>query len=64
MQFSELQQLVFDAAKKQLETETWFRGICTDGFPTDDEILCDGIEESASTVCCETAYWDAPDLGA
>ena len=58
-QLTEKQEQVFDRAKQMLEGEEWYMGVCMDNFPSDQEIERNGIEESAQSVYCETASWDA-----
>lgn len=56
---TELQQHVFDLAKVKLMKETWYRGVCTDNFPTNAEIERDGVQSAVDYVWFETAYWDS-----
>jgi len=61
MNLSEKQKEVFRKAKEALQNQSWFKGICMDNFPTDQEIDKEGIEDSVSSVCMETEMWDAWD---
>jgi hypothetical protein len=56
-----LQQKVFDEAKRQLQHEPWFKGICMDNFPT-DEAIADNFADAVSDVVLETFMWDDPDF--
>jgi uncharacterized protein YlaI len=55
---TDLQQQVFDSAKKRLENKPWYRGVCMDCFPTDGEIMRHGVDECADRVIMETEQWD------
>lgn len=54
------QRKVFEAAKARLEKESWFRGVCCDRFPSDQEIDKD-FNEAVTHVIMETEWWDAWD---
>lgn len=55
---TDLQQQVVDRAKRALENEKWFRGVCIDNLPKDSEIERDGVEESAQQLISDTYLWD------
>ena len=55
---SELQSKVIDQANAICSKESWYSGgVCTDHFPSDEEIERD-FEQAVERVVCETAYWD------
>lgn len=56
-----LQQKVFDAVKEWGSTKPWFRGVCMDNFPEDDEIESN-FDDAVTGVCFETAMWDDPNF--
>jgi hypothetical protein len=58
---TELQDKVFNAAKKRLEKFNWYKGICLNDFPNDSDIKED-FEDAVTQVMMETAYWDAPNF--
>lgn len=58
MNLTPLQQKVFDLAKARMQDQEWFRGVCLNGFPTDDIIEKEGIEDCVDMVVIETEYWD------
>lgn len=62
MKLTSLQQQVFDLAKSRLKDKPWFRGICGDSIPSDEEIQRNGVECSVVTVEFETAMWDDPNF--
>ena len=55
------QQAVANSAKKRLQDKPWFKGVCIDDFPSDQEID-DDFEGCVSQVELQTAMWDAPDF--
>lgn len=57
---TELQEQVKERARLLLQDEPWFRGVCLDNFPTDEDIRRDGVDEHAQQVALETAMWDDP----
>ena len=57
MKLTKKQLVVFHAAKKQLEKEKWFKGVCIDDFPSDFEIDTD-FDGAMQTVILTTEYWD------
>lgn len=62
MNLTPLQQQVFDRAEAWLKDKPWYRGVSMNGFPSDADIVRDGVEDSAAQVMMDTAYWDAPDF--
>jgi len=60
MELTEKQKEIFELARAKLEKKPWFKGVCLDDFPTDDEIEILGKEECVSIVVDETTLWDAP----
>jgi len=58
---TDLQQQVFNEAKRRLRNEPWFCGICGDDFPVDADILAD-FEGSVTGVMFATAMWDDPNF--
>lgn len=58
---SELQQRVFDAADGKFSSKPWYKGVCLDNFPSDEEIQED-FEGAVTSVYFETAMWDNPDF--
>lgn len=59
--FTDSQNKVFNEALKRLESEKWFRGVCCDNFPDDNECKED-FENAVKSVMFETAMWDDPDF--
>lgn len=59
---SDLQQIVFNKARDAMKNENWYKGVCVDNFPSDADILRNGINESVSAVIFETELWDNPDM--
>lgn len=59
MKWTEAQKRVKDAAEAQLQDKAWFKGICLDNFPTDDEAK-ENFEDAVAQVVVETKYWDNP----
>ena len=57
MELTELQEKVFQEAKKRLQDKEWFQGVCMDCFPSDKEIQ-ENFEDAVQAVVCETSYWD------
>lgn len=55
---TELQETVANTAKARLYKEPWFRGVCIDEMPSDEEIKAD-FEGAVTTVMLDTAYHDA-----
>lgn len=53
---------VLEAAKQKIGTEVWFRGICMDNFPSEQDCIKD-FDGEVGGVVCETMYWDAPNHG-
>jgi hypothetical protein len=49
---------VLAAAKQKINQEAWFRGICVDHVPTEQECI-DDFAGAVNSVVCETMYWDA-----
>lgn len=58
---TELQQKVIDTVIQRLKHEPWFRGVCLDALPSDQEIEKD-FEEAVEQLILDTAYWDDPDV--
>lgn len=58
---TELQQQVFDEAKKRLKRYDWFCGICMDDFPTDVAIK-ENFDDAVDGVVMLTEMWDNPNL--
>jgi hypothetical protein len=58
---TELQQKVSDAAKEQLKEYKWFRGVCVNDFPSDQQISED-FEGAVTEVAMTTAMWDSNDF--
>lgn len=50
---------VFSHAKRWLKKKSWYRGVCMDNFPTDEEIKND-FRTSVFRVIVETQSWDNP----
>ena len=59
-QFKPAQAAVFAEAKRRLEKRSWFRGVCLDNFPDEEECILN-FEESVGEVAHETSFWDDPD---
>lgn len=59
---TEKQQQVFDTVKKRIEYEYWFKGVCVDNFPADEEIDKD-FSSAVNNVQMETELWDNPAFG-
>jgi hypothetical protein len=55
---TKLQTAVFRLAKERLENESWYNGVSMDDFPTNEDIECNGISDSAWDVYYTT--WDEP----
>ena len=51
------QKEVFEKAKELLQNRSWFRGICTDNFPSNNECVKNPIL-SVNSVMAETRMWD------
>ena len=62
MELTELQKKACALARKQIEGKPWFRGLCLDNIPTDKEIADMGLEDAATSIAFQTAYWDADDV--
>jgi hypothetical protein len=62
MELTDLQKQACALARKQIEGKPWFRGLCLDNMPTDEEIACMGLHEAATSIAFQTAYWDADDV--
>lgn len=58
MKLTGLQQQVYNLALFKLQLEPWFRGVCMNYFPTDEDIERDGVNTCADRVYWETHYWD------
>lgn len=58
--WSDEQQRVFDLAKKRLQEQPWYSGVCMDSFPSDEDIRQKGINACVQQVFDETSYWDGP----
>lgn len=61
MNLSESQQKVFDSARQKLKDKKWFRGICLDNFP-DEQDCKDNFDDCVAQVCFETEMWDDPNF--
>jgi hypothetical protein len=57
MEFTKLQQMVYDLAKAELETSDIY-AVCIDNFPSDEDINKNGVVESVHKVVDETWYWE------
>lgn len=55
------QKLVFDAVEERLKPKAWFRGVCLNNFPSEDECV-DDFQGSVSLVEFETAMYDDPNF--
>ena len=62
MELTELQKQACALARLQIEGKSWFRGLCLDNMPTDSEIFSMGLEDAATSIAFQTAYWDADDV--
>ncbi len=62
MELTQLQRQACALARKQIEGKPWFRGLCSDNMPTDEEIADMGLEDAATLIAFQTAYWDADDV--
>ena len=56
---TELQQKVLLEVEKRLQGKPWFKGICTDKIPSDEDIKKDFLR-AVQLVQMETEYWDKP----
>jgi hypothetical protein len=62
MNLTPLQLEVLDQAVAWLKDKPWYKGVLMSGFPSDADIVRDGVEDSAAQVMMDTARWDAPDF--
>lgn len=61
MPLTQLQEKAINKARENLQGNVWYKGICLDGLPTDQEIM-DDFEGSVMMIELETAQWDDPDF--
>jgi len=54
---TEKQQEVVHAAKVRLQDKPWFRGVCIDALPHDDEIIKD-FDGCVQSLVLDTMYWE------
>ena len=62
MELTDLQKQACALARKQIDGKPWFRGLCLENMPTDEEIAGMGLHEAATSIAFQTAYWDADDV--
>lgn len=55
-----LRDQVFVEATAELSQYSWFRGICCDNAPTEEDIKNDGVKYWVDSLVFETAMWDDP----
>lgn len=63
MERTQKQQAVIEAAAAKLKKNSWFRGVCLDNLPSDEEIDREGFEEAVEALVLDTAFWDGPTIG-
>ena len=56
-----LQQHAINAARAELQYESWFVGVCLDYLPTDQELQHDFVG-CIEMLIVDTAYHDNPNL--
>lgn len=59
--FTGAQNKVFNEAKARLSRKAWYKGVCADHFP-DDQQCANEFERAVSNVIWETAQWDDPNF--
>lgn len=57
---TDLQKTVIDAATSSLQHHRWFKGVCLDRLPADEDIHTHGLQWAIDELCVDTTYWDAP----
>ncbi len=57
MRLSERQKTMVQSARQELQTHPWFKGVCFDDLPTDDEIEKD-FSSCVERVVMTTEWWD------
>jgi hypothetical protein len=58
---SENQQLVFNEALRKLKNKKWFKGVCCDDFPSEED-CAKHFGEAVGTLMFKTAMWDDPNF--
>ena len=57
MELTPHQARLIEEVRRRLKRESWFRGVCLDHLPSDDEIACD-FEGCVEGLIVETEMWD------
>lgn len=61
-EYETYKQSVVARVSHDLETTSWFRGVCTDSIRESYEAGL-SIEQAADIAVGDTMYWDAPNMG-
>ncbi len=55
------QKRVFEEAKRRLQSEPWYKGVCIDNLP-DEDYCIENFEDAVSMLEFDTALWDDPSM--